>query len=61
MTDHAFTVLGFKKLSAPVLMPNKASMRVLEKCGYELEGVLKLDIFKDNEFHDIHYYAKLPE
>ncbi|WP_299490025.1 GNAT family protein [Acaryochloris sp. IP29b_bin.137] len=59
MTDHAFSDLQLQKLYAPILAPNKASMRVVEKCGYELEGVLKREVFKDGRYYDIHHFAKV--
>ncbi len=58
MSDIAFSAMKYKKLFAPVLGPNKASMRVLEKCGYSLEGVLKHEVFKGGHYFDGHYYAK---
>ena len=58
MTNYAIADLGYKKLFAPVLGPNKASMRVLEKCGYELEGILKSEVAKDGQFFDIYHYAR---
>ena len=57
MTDYATSDLKYKKLFAPVLEPNKASMRVLEKCGYQLEGILKHEVFKDGKYFDIYHYA----
>jgi ribosomal-protein-alanine N-acetyltransferase len=58
MTDYAFLELGFSRLYAPVLEPNRASMKVLEKCGYALEGILRNDIRKNDTFYNVHYYAK---
>ena len=58
MSAIALSDLKFKKLFAPVLGPNEASMRVLKKCGYVLEGVLKQDVCKGGQFYDVHYYAK---
>ena len=58
MTDHATSRLNYKKVFAPVFHPNKASMRVLEKCGYELEGILKYEVFKDGQYFDLYHYAK---
>lgn len=58
MTDYAIADLGYKKLFAAVLAPNKASMRVLEKCGYELEGILKSEVSKDAQLFDIYHYAR---
>lgn len=34
MTEYVFTKTNIVRLYAPVFSPNKASMRVLEKCGY---------------------------
>ena len=61
MTDLAFANQGYSKLFAPVLAPNCASARVLEKNGYECEGILKQEVVKDGEFFDIRQYAKLRE
>ena len=58
MSKIAIEELGFKKLFAPVLAPNRPSMRVLEKTGYRLEGVLKNEVEKNGRYYDIHHYAK---
>jgi RimJ/RimL family protein N-acetyltransferase len=58
MTEYAFSELHYRKIFAPVLAPNKASMRVLEKCGYALEGIFGDEVHKDACFYDIHRYSK---
>src|ERR1700730_9662166 len=58
MTDYGFANLQLRKLYAPVLAPNVASMRVLAKCGYELEGVLKSEVKKNGRYFDIHRFAR---
>ena len=58
MSAIAFEELGFDKLFAPVLAPNRASMKVLEKNGYFLEGILKGEVVKSGQVFDIHHYAK---
>lgn len=58
MSELAFETLGFRKLYAPVLAPNTASMKVLEKNGYRLEGILTREVMKNDEYFDIHQYAK---
>ncbi len=58
MTEYVFEHLKYKKLFAPVLAPNSISMRVLEKCDYELEGVLKNEVYKNDQFYDLYHYAK---
>lgn len=58
MTAQVFANPKYKKLIAPVLAPNKASMRVLEKCGYQLEGVLKQEVYKGGTYFDVYQYAR---
>ena len=58
MNALAFSNTHCTKLFAPVLGPNTASMRVLEKCGYVLEGIFKNDVCKNGQFFDGHYFAK---
>lgn len=59
MTEYAFSDLKLQKLYALILAPNRTSMRVVEKCGYELEGVLKREVFKDGKYYDVHYFANV--
>ncbi len=58
MGNFAFSELKYRKLFAPVLAPNKKSMRVLEKCDYTLEGVLKEEVLKDGHYFDVYHYSK---
>lgn len=58
MTKIGLEDMGYRKLYAPVLAPNLASMRVLEKVEYSLEGVLKSEVFKNGQYFDIYHYAK---
>ena len=58
MTELALAQLHYTKLFAPVLKPNRASMRVLEKNHYRLEGVLKKEVMKHGQYFDICHYAK---
>lgn len=59
MTEVIFNETDIVRLFAPIYDCNKASMRVVEKCGYKLEGVAKTSIFKDGRFYDEHIYARL--
>jgi RimJ/RimL family protein N-acetyltransferase len=55
----ALSELGFLRLEAPVFAWNPASMRVLEKCGYGREGVMRKSVSKDGEVIDCVLYAKV--
>jgi len=58
MTDYGFANRQFRKLYAPVLGPNVASMSVLEKCGYQREAILREEVQKDGAYFDIHHFAR---
>ena len=47
------------RIYAYVFSWNKASMKVLEKAGYKLEGILRKDVKKNNKFIDTFLFAKV--
>lgn len=49
---HAFEKLELAKITANVFAFNDASVRVLEKCGFEQEGYLQKHYFKDGRWID---------
>jgi len=49
------------RLFVSVVSINSASIRVLEKNGYELEGILKSASFKNNRFYDEHLFSKVSQ
>ena len=59
MTEDAFSEGMWEKLFAPVLAPNRASARVLEKNGFHLEGILKNEVIKNGQMYDILHYARI--
>lgn len=59
VSDHAFARLGLERIEAPVFAWNPASMRVLEKCGYEREATLRRSVFKDGQLIDCMLYVRL--
>jgi [ribosomal protein S5]-alanine N-acetyltransferase len=58
MTDYGFSHRDFRKLYATALAPNIASMRVLEKCGYQREAILKDEVQKGGAYFDIHHFVR---
>ncbi len=58
ITEQAFAEGAWEKLFATVLAPNRASARVLENNGYQLEGVLKHEVVKDGRIFDVLHYAR---
>ena len=57
--DHVFGVFDLVRLEAPVFEWNPASMRVLEKCGFLREGVLRRSVLKDGQIIDAMLYARV--
>ena len=59
MTEYAFYYFDLVRLYAEVFETNKASMRVLEKNGYYLEGVRRKAVFKNDVLMDDYIWVKL--
>ncbi|GAB2701104.1 GNAT family N-acetyltransferase [Mucilaginibacter koreensis] len=57
ITQHAFDTLNIICIQACVLSKNPKSMRVLEKAGYEKQGILRQSVIKNEEVFDEHVYA----
>lgn len=56
---EAFEKLPVNRIQAQVFGENAASCRVLEKCGFQREGVLRQSIFKNGIFYDERIYGLL--
>ncbi len=57
--DYAMPRFRLHRLQAQAYSDNPASMRVLEKAGFEREGVLRCSIFKRGELLDSVMYARV--
>ena len=57
ITEYGINTFGFNRLYAEVFSTNPISMKVLEKCGYLLEGISRQAIWKNGKFLDAHRYA----
>jgi RimJ/RimL family protein N-acetyltransferase len=57
LIKYGFTELNFHKIYAGVFTPNKRSLRVAEKLGFEKEAILKEEMFVDGVYHDVHKFA----
>lgn len=59
ITDEVFNNTEINRIHAAVFAGNVGSMRVLEKCGFVAEAVLREAIYKNGQFYDNHIFAKL--
>ncbi|RFZ81377.1 N-acetyltransferase [Mucilaginibacter terrenus] len=61
LTSYAFNQLDMICIQAFVFSENPASMRVLEKAGYQKQGILKGSVIKRSRIMDEHVYAAYPQ
>ncbi|UTY40440.1 GNAT family N-acetyltransferase [Allocoprobacillus halotolerans] len=55
--QYVFKHSDIERIFAAPFDYNPASCRVLEKCGFEKEGILRKNGFKNGEFHDMIMYS----
>ena len=60
-TQYAFDNFKLNRIFAEPYATNKASMRVLEKAGFNREGVLRANVYKDGKIVDQVVYATIKE
>jgi RimJ/RimL family protein N-acetyltransferase len=61
ITEIAFTQFGLNRVYAEPYKSNPASVRVLEKAGFQLEGVLRASVIKNGRVLDQLLYSKVRE
>ena len=61
MLDYSFNVLNLNKIIAEVASFNEISLRLFEKCDFEIEGQLKKQLYYDNCYHDIFILSKFKQ
>ena len=59
MIDYGFKKMKINKIWAGGLSNNPASKRILEKCGFKLEGRLRKHTYKNKKYYDDHIYGLL--
>lgn len=57
LTEYAVETHRLRRVFARVFVPNPASARVLEKCGYVREGVMANAVMKRGQLYDVFLYA----
>lgn len=59
ITKFGFESLHLTRIFAGIFETNKASMRILEKNGFVLEGIKRKAVFKNQQILDEYHYAKV--
>ena len=57
VTQFALEDLGVNRIQGGCVIENLASKRVIEKCGYVFEGVLKSYVKLSDGYHDMNMFA----
>jgi len=58
-TELVFATTAIQRIYAVVSAPNLASIQVLQKAGYSLEGILRKSVQKQGQLYDEHLFARL--
>ncbi len=61
VVKHGFEALGFHRVEAHTHPENRPSIRLLERCGFQFEGVLRQNYLMDGVFWDSAVYGKLTD
>jgi len=61
VTEYAFMKIGINRIEAFISPENKASIRVLEKCGYSYEGLLRQRDLIKGKLEDAYVMALLKD
>lgn len=56
-----FETLGLHRITARCMEENRSSLRVMEKCGMQREGLLRDAVYKDGRYHSLILSAILAE
>ena len=56
---YIFANFNLVRLEAPVIEWNRASMRVMKKCGFQQEEIHKKAVIKDGVLGDLYYFVRL--
>jgi len=59
LTSYGFDHLDLVRIHTGVYEYNRASMKVLEKCDYENDGIFKKSIIKNGSIWNEHRYSKV--
>lgn len=57
--DYGFKEMNLVRIYASAYAFNNASMKVLEKAGFKLEGIARKDILRNGKYTDRYMYAKV--
>ena len=60
LSNYGLKELNLKRIQAIVFVKNKASERVLQKCGFKKEGLVRNWALKNGKLKNAHMYSLIP-
>jgi len=57
--EYGFNMMDLTRIGAIIYVENKASYRLLEKLGFQREGILRKNMYQNGIAHDTYVYSKL--
>ncbi|MDR2201059.1 MAG: GNAT family N-acetyltransferase [Puniceicoccales bacterium] len=61
LVEYSFRTIGVKRLEVNHMTRNVRSQRVIEKCGFRLEGTMRAYVKRFDLFEDVKFYSLLRE
>jgi putative acetyltransferase len=61
VVDFADKWLNLSRLALTVFVDNEAGVRLYKKFGFEIEGTMRQDVFRDGRFVDVYLMARIKE
>ncbi len=61
LVDYAFRELRLHCIYAEVLEYNLPSQKLFQKCGFELEGLLRARVYKDSQYIHVFSFSKVAQ
>ena len=59
MIKFGFEDYGLNRIVAKVIKGNVGSIKVLQKLGFVQEGILRENLYKNGQFHDVMLFSVL--
>lgn len=57
--DHLFGELGMNMVYTDIKEDHKASLRMAERLGFQIDGMLRDYVYKNNKFHNVYFVSIL--
>ena len=58
-TNYLFNELKCNRIEAEVIKDNIPSIKLLEKCGFKEEGLIRSKYYINNKYNDVYVYGKI--